>query len=491
MALAMPGLGLAPLAFVALVPLFFALEGSGGFLAGFLSIAALFAVDLRWLLTLTRFSPWIAPAYVLVVAYLALFGGVFGLLTGRVRRGGRFDADLLLVAPALFTLLEILRAQGPLGLGFSSLYSTLYRFPPLIQLAALAGPWAITAAIVAVNTAVYLALRRRRRYAAVAIGLIGLLALLSALPIPKRGTSLKVGIVASDVPQEVKMEGEGPEELLAHYLSAGREAAAEGPDLIVFPESILPEYLLRETRYLRPFAQLALESGATLLIGTGDLRDGELYNSVALLSPTGEPVEIYDMVRPVPFGQVIPGRGLFEAIGLAPLVDPFVPVDVTPGRSFTPLEGLGTPICFESTFPAAARAFSRNGADLLVTVTNDAWFAGASELQAHFALSVFRAVENRRFFVQVANGGVSGVVDPRGRILLERTGAGTWMTTVDRRSDRSPYTTLGELPLFLAFAVAGAVFLAARIKGRPRAPAGPSGGRDPLAPSSSSGGSAL
>ena len=89
-----------------------------------------------------------------------------------------------------------------------------------------------------------------------------------------------------------------------------------------------------------------------------------------------------------------------------------LPMDLTPGTAIRALDGIGTPICFESTFAAGSRDLVRRGATLLVTVTNDAWFVGSSELPTHFAFGVFRAVENRRWFVQAANGGISGIVAP-------------------------------------------------------------------------------
>ena len=113
-------------------------------------------------------------------------------------------------------------------------------------------------------------------------------------------------------------------------------------------------------------------------------------------------------------------------------------------------------------FPTAARRLTEAGASLLVTVTNDAWFAGSSELRAHFATAVFRAVENRRPVVQAANGGISGFFDPRGRILYETPAEKVSSETVRLSTVRSVYTTWGDGPLVLLAGCAAVGLLASR-----------------------------
>lgn len=465
-ALAMPGFGIGFLAFVALVPLFVALEQGRGFLAGFITGSVFFAVDLRWLFTLYRFSPLIVPGTLLLVLYLGSYVGVFGLILSWVRKKRGYDWTLVIFAPLVFTLLEILRVHGPLGIGFSALYYSLYRFPSLIQVVAFAGPWALSTAIVFVNASFYLALRKRPGYLVAGLGMIGLLAAFSFLPLPSDGEPLTVAVVSSEVPQEVKLDGQNLLSLLEHYSTLGEKAAWSRPDLIVFPESILPGYILRDERLLPEFTRLARKADSMVILGTGDLRGGEIYNSVVLLSSEGEIVGVYDMVQPVPFGETIPARSLLEQIGLRRFITSFLPQDLTPGEGFTPIGGIGTPICFESTFPTAARAFATKGARLLVTVTNDAWFAGSSELSAHFAFVVFRAVETRRYLIQAANGGVSGIVDPRGRILQQTVGEGILVAEVANRKDRSLYCRLGNGLLYSMFGLGGIVAGVWRRKGR-------------------------
>jgi len=466
-ALAMPGFGFGPLVFFALVPLFFALEGRRRFTYGILFGTAFFAVDMRWVLTLYRFTPLVVPGFILLVLYLSLFFGLFGVFIAPSRESRTPGALLLLGAPAVFALLEVARAQGPLGSGFSALYQSLYRIPQLIQVASTLGPWAITALVVATNVAIYLAIRRKRpAYLVVGAGVVGVLAAFSLLPVPAAtGNAIDVAAVSSNVKQETKLDARNLPALTERYLDLGRIALEEGPQLVVFPESFLPAYILRSETSLGHLQALASDGQIQVLFGTGDYRDRKIFNTVALLSPDGTLVGTYAMVRPVPFGEYVPGRRLWERIGLGRLVDSFLPVDLTPGDRFAPIGGIGTPICFESTFPGPARQFARNGAEVLVVVTNDAWFAGSSELEAHFAAAVFRAVETRRYLVQAANGGVTGIVDPRGTVLAETGREEVVRGTVFLRDDRTLYSRFGNLPLLSLLGIAAVVFVSKRLRG--------------------------
>ncbi len=450
-AMSMPGFGAAPLVFVALVPLFLSLEKGKGFAHGYLFGLAFFAIDVRWVLTLTRFHPLVGAGYVLLVAYLAVPFGLAGQLVtwrGRTIKSWR---GILLVA-ALFVLVEYVRTIGPLGMGFATLYAALYRVPWLIQPAAIFGSWSITAFVAAINGSLYVAWRRKRlRYALAAAGLLLLQAAFWLVPVGlgEQDEALTIAVVSSNVDQDVKLDARNLAELTDRFVALGERAITVGPDLVVFPESFLPAYVLDANAVFSRLANLAKVGDTHLLFGTGTYRERRIFNSVVLVDANGRVLGSYDMVRPVPFGEYIPGRSFLEAIGLGSWIRSFLPVDLSRGAGYEPIGTIGTPICFESTFPTASRRLTQAGAELLITVTNDAWFARSSELRAHFSTAIFRAVENRRAVVQAANGGISGFVDRRGRIRTE-TGAET--VSADRiplSSARTPYTRWGDVPLIL------------------------------------------
>ena len=451
-ALSMPGLGAAPLVFVALIPLFVVIDRAHrareGFLYGYLFGVAFFAIEVRWVLTLMRFNPLVAAGYPVLVAYLALpLGAVGALMTWRSDRIPQWT--WLLLAPALVALAEAFRTLGTLGMGFSMLHQALYRVPWLIQPAAVFGSWFVTSVIVAINTALFLAWRERGlRHAVTAAGLFLLLPAFWLLPAGglTDDSSLAIAVVSSNVDQEVKLDARNLPVLADRFLALGEAAIATEPDLVVFPESFLPAYILDADAAFGRLADLARRGDTRLLFGTGTYRNGEIYNSVALVDESGDVLATYDMLRPVPFGEYVPGRGLLEAIGLGAWAKALLPLDLSRGTAYRPLEGIGTPICFESTFPTASRRLTHAGASLLVTVTNDAWFGGSSELRAHFATAVFRAVENRRAVVQAANGGVSGFVDARGRIVARTTDETVTTARVRHSEVRSLYMRCGDGP---------------------------------------------
>lgn len=446
-ALAMPGLGLFPLIFVSMVPFFYVLERSRGFLPGVVFGVAFFAIDLRWMITLLRFYPIVVAGYAaLAIIYAATIGLIGSVATWRDR--GSLWTWLALL-PGLFVLAEFARAQGPLAYGFSTLYSSLYRTPALIQSAAFLGPWFLTGVIVAVNAGVFLTLRHRRvRFAWIPFGLVLFLACFAWLPRPDAMPGrLQIAVIASEVEQEKKLDARNLSSLQDRYLDLGRQALDCRPDLIVFPESILPAFILQNRHLTDAFAALARVGDADILLGTGEWRDGKVYNLVALISPSEQLTGTYAMVRPVPFGETIPGRGLLERVGLGDWIRRFLPMDLTPGQSYTPIAPWGTPICYEITFPGPARSFVRNGAQALITVANDAWFDGSSAVHAHFASTVFRAVETRRWVVQSANGGISGIVNSGGRIIAARQSEGVLCGDLALVETTSLYTRLGDAGL--------------------------------------------
>lgn len=465
-AFAMPGFGAFVLVFFSLVPLFWVLDKRGGFLPGFLFGVAFFAIDLRWIATLSRFYPIVIAGLLLLVLIFATGCGILGVAIAWRRRSQTWT--WLLLAPALFVLTEYLRTLGPLGMGFSTLYAALFRVPLLIQSASVFGPWFISGVIVAVNGSLTLLVRKRDlRFAFLAGGMLLLLAGFAALPLSPHGTSFSVAIISSKVQQEAKLDGRNLIALHDRYLELGQEALSLQPDLVVFPESILPAYILQNPQLMSSFAELAQQGATQILLGTGVYRDRKIYNAVALFANTGKLVDTYSMVHPVPFGEYIPGRSLLERIGLGAWAQSFLPIDLSRGDSYRLLGPYGTPICFESTFPAPSRKLTQNGAQALITVTNDAWFAESSELVTHFASAVFRAVENRRWVVQSANGGISGIVSPSGHIKEWLNAEGVMPGDIQLRNDASLYTQYGDwFVLIVACLLAGIVALRRTIFGK-------------------------
>jgi apolipoprotein N-acyltransferase len=164
------------------------------------------------------------------------------------------------------------------------------------------------------------------------------------------------------------------------------------------------------------------QAGTYLLAGSPsvDAKEGRqaYYNSAYLVTPEGHAGQRYDKVHLVPFGEYVPLKGILSFAGkMVAQVGDFSAGEK--GRTLTWKEDnapIGVQICFEIIFPGLSRSLAKNGAGMLVNLTNDAWFGRTSAAYQHFSMAVFRAVENRRSLVRCANTGISGFIDPVGRV---------------------------------------------------------------------------
>ena len=160
---------------------------------------------------------------------------------------------------------------------------------------------------------------------------------------------------------------------------------------------------------------------AQLLLGTTDFdpEAKEDFNAAVLLTAHGETQQLYRKMHLVPFGEYLPLRPVFGG-----LCGQMVPADFTPGREATvfgltePKLRLAALICFEDTLGELTRRFVGSGAQVLVNITNDGWFAQSPAAEQHLANAVFRAIENRRPLIRCGNTGVTCAVDTYGRVDL-------------------------------------------------------------------------
>jgi apolipoprotein N-acyltransferase len=235
--------------------------------------------------------------------------------------------------------------------------------------------------------------------------------------------SLRIGLVQGNIDQSIKWDESFQMETLKIYEKLSSRAAEEKPDLILWPETATP-FFFQESKEFQPFIlDIPKKTNAFLLFGTPTykIQKGKVnhYNSAYLVSPSGEPVGKYDKIHLVPFGEYVPMQDLLFFIGsLGEGIG-----DFKSGKEIfnfsLPQGKFGVLICFEIIFPDLCRRFVKRGANFLVTITNDAWFGRTSAPYQHFSMATFRAVENRVFVARAANTGITGIIDPRGKILKE------------------------------------------------------------------------
>lgn len=430
------------LLWVALVPLLFSLaEGRGpAFALGLVTGIAHYLLQLYWIVTvLGRYGGlpiWIAVfALILLAVYMALYWGLFTYLARLLLKEHRPLVPLLGL-PVLWVGLDWLRATLFTGFPWMDLGYGLAGVPPLLQLADLFGHGGLTFLVVLANTFVVLLLVHRsnlRRMAApfLAVLIVGMTTgvyshqrwqtVSAAISSDTDRPAMVVGVVQGNVDQSEKWLPELQRKTVSIYLDHSRTLMGtdQVPELVVWPETALPFYpaLYDETWLL---GRLVDESGAALLTGAPWFIRREsgvdYFNSAQLIEPGRGFARSYAKSHLVPFGEYVPMRNLLPF--LAPLVETVG--DFTPGEVEAPLAWrqarLGILICFESIFPDIARNWSKNGANLLVNLTNDAWYGKSSAPYHSMAMTVLRAVETRRSIVRSANTGISGFIDPLGQV---------------------------------------------------------------------------
>jgi len=481
MGLAFPKFDYGLLAWVALVPLFYAIEGESlrrvfwwAYLQGFAS----YVVQLYWIpiplhdfadvrMEFAIFPMFLLAGIVAINTAVAIWAGEF------VARRTRIPA--VLTMPVAWTAIEWIRTYFPIGFPWNLLGYTAYRNLELIQFAEFTGVYGVSALIVFFNAVVYVVISRRGAYRLQTVSLSTLTGLMIALVAfgawrisnlkgaPNAG-SFKVAMVQGNIPQSLKWDPNFLAQSYGVYQQETVDAAKHGADLIVWPEAAAaflfqpddqyPAVLANDAAYRTNLLTTARNLGKPILFGAPALtrEDGRLgfYNRADLISVKGqgEVDAHYDKIELVPFGEYVPARavlGFFvnrivEGMG-----------DMIPGKEQTLFDfkgaKLGILICYESIFPDLTRREVNEGANVLVNITNDAWYGESSAPYQVLAMAAMRSVETKVPMVRAANTGFSALIEPSGRItqrtpLFKR---GTTIADVSWRPVRTLYTMVGDL----------------------------------------------
>src|SRR5436309_315013 len=238
---------------------------------------------------------------------------------------------------------------------------------------------------------------------------------------PTNEHSLRIGLVQPNIDQAQKWDVAFRRQSIDRYKKLTGQVVQE-VDLVVWPEAATPFFFDVETDYREELLRFVRERGVPLLFGSPALdskSEGSprLFNSAYLVSSTGTVLDRYDKVHLVPFGEYVPLKPVFFFLNkLVVGLGDFVPGS-DPRVMSGPSGHLGVVVCFEVIFPNLVRQFVDRGAYYMVTITNDAWFGRTSAPYQHFAMVVFRAVENRVPCARAANTGSSGFIAAEGHIL--------------------------------------------------------------------------
>ena len=458
-----PDTGLAFIAGGALVPLLIVIKRQPwkkAFQTGFVMGLTHFLSLLYWILPTLRTYGCLSlvlalPVLLLLAGYLALYPALFCAMmrwspvpSAPERPGGIPGAWFPLKAAVVWVGLEFTRAHLFTGFPWGLVGYSQYAHLHLIQIADITGVYGVSFVLILLNgtlTTVWNNTLEWKRHPdtadkkALCTAMAGAVILSAFVWGPclwygqhrlnTVGTAMAraprriLAVIQGNIPQSDKWDKRYKADTITTYCRLSAKAAAETlPDLIIWPETALPFYYPWDQDMSRQVDSCIRQTGTWFLIGNPAMEaqgsnDFRFFNRATMLTSRAMVTATYDKVHLVPFGEYVPfGKYLTFLDKLTSQAGDFSPgPEDAPPLAF----GGGTAgvlICFEIIFPDRAAAAVNNGATVLVTMTNDAWFGRSSAAMQHFSMAVFRAVETRRAVARAANTGISGFIAPNGRI---------------------------------------------------------------------------
>jgi apolipoprotein N-acyltransferase len=477
LALSFPRYGHPALAWIALVPLLVALAQKRhpplkAFLLGLTSGFIYFAGTLYWTGTVIRtFGGIPLPAAMLGVVLLALYQGffpaLFALISSRLIARGGLAAVFLSAAAWIAT--EFFRGVVFGGFPWVLLGDSQVTVLPVAQLASVLGVYGVSGLVAFINAAIAYAMLTNGRRRAVAIAAAaGVLIATGAWgaariadgALTRAGTPIRVGLIQANIAQEDKWKAGEARRIFTTYIAMTRDAVKRGAEYVIWPESATPFMFENDPAGQEALRALAREVRVPILFGSDQevtRPEPALYNAAFLVTPDGRTAAVYRKIHLVPWGEFIPMKRLLFFV--SPLVDSFT--DFSPGTEMVLLpigsHLASTAICYEVVYPSLIRRAVQGGSELLTTITNDAWYGQSSAPYQHFALASMRAIEQGRYLARAANTGISGVIDPYGRIVRQSSifEQDALVEQVRFLTVRTIYSRIGDVIAYIAIALVG------------------------------------
>jgi apolipoprotein N-acyltransferase len=429
---------------------------------GYITGLIFFASTFHWLGSLAKLykNPALLSLPILLALLFGLYVGLWTLFLevivpeGEARRFPNSWRNLATGAlgASAWVMLEWTRGWLFGGFGWNQLGVALHRDLAMIQIVDLTGIWGLSWLVVFVNLMCVIVvrrligefgpafLRRIRWEFSLSVGLVvavfsyGVRTLIANDAGP--GVPLRIAAIQPNIPQVEKFDPKFESKVIEtlRNLTTLATLSSSPPQLLIWPEATTPRPLFADEETYRFVREQAARDGYGLLLGTLDFDPDkdEDYNVAALFTNGGTEIQLYRKMHLVPFGEYLPLRPIFS-----PLAGEMVPGDFTRGKEFTllhlrePALEIAALVCFEDTVGDLTRRFVAAGAQLLVNITNDGWFAHSPAAEQHHANAIFRAVETRRPLMRCGNTGLTGSVDSFGRVArFDRSPRAHFPTTV-------------------------------------------------------------
>lgn len=469
--LAMPPSGVW-LAALALAPLFVLTAQAGGFRrafsVGFWFGAGFFSLHLLWLPASLSQPDWFGPFFwVLYLPMILILGSFWGLATGLSRLAGGRGRGTLLLLPAAWIFTELLRHTGyfafPWGtLGYMWLDTPVAQYADLIGVNGLS---LVVTSVIALLVTPFIApvSRPRRDLGRIAAPVLGVLLIAGMwfsgdlrLTGPEEPTHTAL-LVQPNLDPFGRLGTPGGDLQIQNLLTAeAMSGLSSQPDLVVWPEGSVLGFDLDAAGSASVRAEITeAASGSPVIAGGRGFSERGNHNRAWLLED-GQVTDSYDKTVLVPFGETWPlmdslegaYRTVFSLLQIGMLENTAAGLDRTPLAvgGADPFQA-GIYICYESVFPQVTADTVAAGADVLITITNDAWFARGNGARQHFDMGRMRAIETRRYVLRSSLDGITGVVDPNGVTVSElpRNVASTLLAEFTPRDDLSIYVQYGGL----------------------------------------------
>jgi len=372
--------------------------------------------EIHWALSL--------PMPVLLAMAMGCYYGLFGLAAHLSNRISHVLATMFL--GFAWTVMELAQASLLSGFSWLTLSSAFVSWPMVVQAASVIGAYGVSGVLAAIAVGLVLGVRCRM---CLLVPLCGTLALLvfgwqRMDSYAETTPAHNVAVVQGNIDQSIKWDPAYQRSTMDTYVRLSREVAANSnPELIVWPETSMPFYFQDDAPLRAPALELVRSGKAALIVGapayerTAAPRSFVLFNRAFLLSGADAKMTWYDKEHLVPFGEYMPFSSIIPVDKIISGVGDFVP-----GKNEQALKSgdlaLGMLICYEAIFAELAQERVAQGANLLINISNDAWFGSTSAPHQHLQLTALRAIEQGRYIVRSTNTGLSAFIDPLGRIKL-------------------------------------------------------------------------
>ena len=493
--LCQPPFDISVLSWIAVVPLFVSsvrlksLKQS--FIIGCVSGFVHFMTLLYWLtVAMKQYGnmPMLLSAMVLILVctILSLYIGIVASVASYV---GLKDVKSIFVISGIWIGLEFIRGYIPyLGFPWCLLGYSQHDITVIAQLSAVTGVYGISYLILLINCCIAHLFIVRSKYGLTTLYIFIISILIAASAIVTGvwrsslsaekydSASLRVSIIQPSIDQSIKWDRNYQSKTMKLYEDLTRFCFPFKPDIIVWPETAVPFFLQEQKSYVAQIQDMAFESNSSIILGSPAYNEEknrintEYYNRAYYITGNSGILDYHDKVHLVPFGEYVP---LADKL---PFLNKFIPMagSFVSGEKLIPLKGdpsvsPGVLICFEAIFPDLARSYAKNDADLLVNITNDAWFGRTGAPYQHLAMTKFRSIETGLPIVRAANTGISALILPSGKIV-EQSGLFEKIVLNGElpvgNKIQTPYVNMGDWFLIIAAGTAAFLLLMMRYKKR-------------------------